>query len=75
MPHPHHCLQGGELELETERAKHSETQPAASKADVASHSETLRDTAPVLEGVKVTPLNVQQEKSVDSKMLDLYFYI
>ncbi|KAK2826739.1 hypothetical protein Q5P01_020953 [Channa striata] len=42
----------GELELEVEQAKHSETEPAMTKADVAAHSETLRDTAPVIEGVK-----------------------
>ncbi|KAG7219876.1 hypothetical protein INR49_018793 [Caranx melampygus] len=39
----------GELELEAERAKHSE---AMSKADKAAHAETLRDTAPVIEGIK-----------------------
>ncbi|XP_040916123.1 mitochondrial proton/calcium exchanger protein isoform X2 [Toxotes jaculatrix] len=42
----------GELELEAERAKRSETEPAVSKADAAAHSETLRDTAPVIEGIK-----------------------
>ncbi|XP_039992741.1 mitochondrial proton/calcium exchanger protein isoform X2 [Xiphias gladius] len=42
----------GELELEAERAKHSETKPAMSKSDMAAHSETLRDTAPVIEGIK-----------------------
>ncbi|XP_023252150.1 mitochondrial proton/calcium exchanger protein isoform X2 [Seriola lalandi dorsalis] len=39
----------GELELEAERAKHNE---AISMADKAAHSETLRDTAPVIEGIK-----------------------
>ncbi|XP_071353881.1 mitochondrial proton/calcium exchanger protein isoform X2 [Trachinotus anak] len=39
----------GELELEAERAKHSE---AMSMADKAAHSETLRDAAPVIEGIK-----------------------
>ncbi|XP_026156022.1 mitochondrial proton/calcium exchanger protein isoform X2 [Mastacembelus armatus] len=39
----------GELELEAERVKHTEAEPALSKA---AHSETLRDTAPVIEGVK-----------------------
>lgn len=29
------------------------------KADAAAHSETLRDTAPVLEGIKVTSLKTQ----------------
>ncbi|XP_028250968.1 mitochondrial proton/calcium exchanger protein isoform X2 [Parambassis ranga] len=38
-----------ELELE---AKHSELDPALAKANMAAHSETLRDTAPVIEGVK-----------------------
>lgn len=42
----------GELELEAERVKHSEAEPALSKVDVAAHSETLRDTAPVAEGIK-----------------------
>ncbi|XP_067335279.1 mitochondrial proton/calcium exchanger protein isoform X2 [Channa argus] len=42
----------GELELEVEQTKHSKTEPAVSKADVATHSETLRDTAPVIEGIK-----------------------
>lgn len=42
---PHHFpLQEGELELEAEPAK----------ADMTAHSETLRDTAPVLEGIKVS---------------------
>uniref|UniRef100_A0A8D0A8L5 Mitochondrial proton/calcium exchanger protein n=1 Tax=Sander lucioperca TaxID=283035 RepID=A0A8D0A8L5_SANLU len=40
---PHHCpLQEGELEFEAEPVK----------ADVAAHSETLRDPAPVIEGIK-----------------------
>ncbi|XP_022606712.1 mitochondrial proton/calcium exchanger protein isoform X2 [Seriola dumerili] len=39
----------GELELEAERAKHNE---AISMADKSAHSETLRDTAPVIEGIK-----------------------
>lgn len=42
-------LQEGELELEAELAK----------ADKASHSETLRDTAPVIDANKVMSLNVQ----------------
>ncbi|KAM7376369.1 hypothetical protein PAMP_006110 [Pampus punctatissimus] len=44
----------GELELEAERAKHSkaDAELALSKADKASHLETLRDTAPVIEGIK-----------------------
>lgn len=53
---PHRCLlQEGELELEAETAK----------PDMAVHSETLRDTAPVLEGVKVMSLNIQPVRSVD----------
>lgn len=38
------------MELE---AKHSEMDPALAKASMAAHSETLRDTAPVIEGLKV----------------------
>lgn len=40
-------LQEGELELEVSRVKMSE-------AGRAAHSETLRDTAPVIEAIKVT---------------------
>lgn len=51
----HRCLpQEGELELEAQQAKHSDVEPQSSTAEVAAHSETLRDTAPVLEGIKVT---------------------
>nr|XP_019963965.1 PREDICTED: LETM1 and EF-hand domain-containing protein 1, mitochondrial isoform X3 [Paralichthys olivaceus] len=39
----------GELELEAERVK---TEAAMSKADMAAHSEILRDTAPVIEAIK-----------------------
>ncbi|XP_044230118.1 mitochondrial proton/calcium exchanger protein isoform X3 [Thunnus albacares] len=44
----------GELELEAERVKHSQAdaEQALSKADKAAHSEKLRDTAPVIEGIK-----------------------
>ncbi|XP_056151522.1 mitochondrial proton/calcium exchanger protein isoform X2 [Lampris incognitus] len=44
----------GELEQDVERAKmaQGDEEPALSGVDVAVHSETLRDTAPVLEGVK-----------------------
>ncbi|XP_026195375.1 mitochondrial proton/calcium exchanger protein isoform X3 [Anabas testudineus] len=42
----------GEMELEAEQAKGSEAESVLSKADMAAHSETLRDTAPVIEGIK-----------------------
>lgn len=43
-----------QLEQEAERVKHSEAdaKPALSMADMAAHSETLKDTAPVIEGIK-----------------------
>lgn len=40
------------VQLEGERRVNGEH--ALSNVDVAIHSETLRDTAPVLEGIKVT---------------------
>uniref|UniRef100_A0A7N6C2F8 Mitochondrial proton/calcium exchanger protein n=1 Tax=Anabas testudineus TaxID=64144 RepID=A0A7N6C2F8_ANATE len=40
------------MELEAEQAKGSEAESVLSKADMAAHSETLRDTAPVIEGIK-----------------------
>ena len=43
------CLQEGELEFEAELAK----------SDKAAHSETLRDAAPVIEGIKVMCPNIQ----------------
>lgn len=46
-------VQEEELDLE-EQAKHSEAEALLSKAEVAAHLETLRDTAPVIEGIKVT---------------------
>ncbi|XP_047466867.1 mitochondrial proton/calcium exchanger protein isoform X4 [Mugil cephalus] len=44
----------GELELEAERVKLSEAEPATAKAkaDTTADSEILRDTAPVIEGIK-----------------------
>lgn len=55
----HHCLlKEGELELEAERTKHSHADAEPAKADLAAHSEILRDTAPVLEGIKVMSLNI-----------------
>ncbi|KAM7403694.1 hypothetical protein PAMA_004232 [Pampus argenteus] len=44
----------GELELEAERVKNSkaDAELVLSKADKAAHLETLRDTAPVIEGIK-----------------------
>ncbi|XP_060938210.1 mitochondrial proton/calcium exchanger protein isoform X2 [Limanda limanda] len=39
----------GELEMEAERSR---AEAAMSKADMAAHSEILRDTAPVIEGMK-----------------------
>lgn len=44
----------GELELAASRARYSEAETASLKANGASHSETLRDTAPVVDGLKVT---------------------
>ncbi len=46
------CFQEAEVvELETERRVDAEH--GLSSVDVAIHSETLKDTAPVLEGIKV----------------------
>uniref|UniRef100_A0A8C7X4K3 Mitochondrial proton/calcium exchanger protein n=1 Tax=Oryzias sinensis TaxID=183150 RepID=A0A8C7X4K3_9TELE len=42
----------GELELAASRARYSEAETASLKANGASHSETLRDTAPVVDGLK-----------------------
>ncbi|KAI3367393.1 hypothetical protein L3Q82_026255 [Scortum barcoo] len=42
----------GELELEAERMKHSLAEAELAKADLAARSEILRDTAPVIEGIK-----------------------
>ncbi|XP_044021788.1 mitochondrial proton/calcium exchanger protein isoform X3 [Siniperca chuatsi] len=42
----------GELELEAERVKSSHADAELAKADMAAHSEILRDTAPVIEGIK-----------------------
>ncbi|XP_014896099.1 mitochondrial proton/calcium exchanger protein isoform X9 [Poecilia latipinna] len=41
-----------ELELEVNGAKHSDAEPALLQATRAAQSETLRDTAPVIEGSK-----------------------
>uniref|UniRef100_A0A3P9NHM8 Mitochondrial proton/calcium exchanger protein n=1 Tax=Poecilia reticulata TaxID=8081 RepID=A0A3P9NHM8_POERE len=41
------------LELEVDSAKHSDAEPALLQATRAAQSETLRDTAPVIEGSKV----------------------
>ncbi|KAM4541583.1 mitochondrial proton/calcium exchanger protein isoform 1-T1 [Fundulus diaphanus] len=41
-----------ELELEANGVKHSEAEPASLQANRSAHSETLRDTAPVIEGSK-----------------------
>lgn len=46
-------LQEGEPELQAERMKRSEAEPASSKAEKAADSETLKDTAPIIEGLKV----------------------
>ncbi|XP_004554820.1 mitochondrial proton/calcium exchanger protein isoform X2 [Maylandia zebra] len=42
----------GEPELQAERMKRSEAEPASSKAEKAADSETLKDTAPIIEGLK-----------------------
>ena len=47
-------LQEVELETEVSRMKYSEA-----KVTRATHSETLRDTAPVIEGIKVIARNKQ----------------
>lgn len=40
--------------VELEAKRRVDAEHALSSVDVAIHSETLRDTAPVLEGIKVT---------------------
>lgn len=47
--------------LEAERRVDAEH--ALSNVDVAIHSETLRDTAPVLEGIKVTNSHTHTKKN------------
>lgn len=42
----------GEPELQAERMKSSEAELASSKADKAADSEMLKDTAPIIEGIK-----------------------
>ncbi|XP_030575018.1 mitochondrial proton/calcium exchanger protein isoform X2 [Archocentrus centrarchus] len=42
----------GEPELQAERMKSSEAEPASSKADKEADSEMLKDTAPIIEGIK-----------------------
>ncbi|XP_038584184.1 mitochondrial proton/calcium exchanger protein isoform X3 [Micropterus salmoides] len=45
-----------ELELEAEKDKRSYADAEMAKAAMAAHSETLRDTAPVIEGIKFEQL-------------------
>ncbi|KAM4625540.1 mitochondrial proton/calcium exchanger protein [Polymixia lowei] len=58
----------GEQELDGEKTKQSQvdSEPVLTSIDVAIHSETLRDTAPVLEGIKFeqwqTFLRIQGEE-------------
>ncbi|XP_055361933.1 mitochondrial proton/calcium exchanger protein isoform X2 [Betta splendens] len=58
----------GEFELEAERAKQSEAEPVLSKAEMA---ETLRDTAPVLEGIKWQTLLRYQGEEITKEEIDL----
>lgn len=53
--------------LEAERRVDAEH--ALSNVDVAIHSETLRDTAPVLEGIKVTNSHTHTKKK---KMTEIF---
>lgn len=53
------------MELDAERMKRSHEDAELAKAAMAAHSEILRDTAPVIEGIKVMSLNMQAVRSVD----------
>lgn len=46
----------------SEAERRVDAEHALSNVDVAIHSETLRDTAPVLEGIKVTNSHTQKKK-------------
>ncbi|XP_016535428.1 mitochondrial proton/calcium exchanger protein isoform X2 [Poecilia formosa] len=63
-----------ELELEVNGAKHSDAEPALLQATRAAQSETLRDTAPVIEGSKYehwhTFLRIQDEE-ITKEEIDL----
>lgn len=50
----------GEPELQAERMKRSEAEPASSKAEKAADSETLKDTAPIIEGLKAEEITKEE---------------
>ncbi|XP_006785994.1 mitochondrial proton/calcium exchanger protein isoform X2 [Neolamprologus brichardi] len=50
----------GEPELQAERMKRSEAEPALSKAEKAADSETLKDTAPIIEGLKAEEITKEE---------------
>uniref|UniRef100_A0AAX7UWT6 Mitochondrial proton/calcium exchanger protein n=1 Tax=Astatotilapia calliptera TaxID=8154 RepID=A0AAX7UWT6_ASTCA len=53
-------LADGEPELQAERMKRSEAEPASSKAEKAADSETLKDTAPIIEGLKAEEITKEE---------------
>uniref|UniRef100_A0A3P9NHG6 Mitochondrial proton/calcium exchanger protein n=1 Tax=Poecilia reticulata TaxID=8081 RepID=A0A3P9NHG6_POERE len=53
-------LQEDVLELEVDSAKHSDAEPALLQATRAAQSETLRDTAPVIEGSKENLIGIDE---------------
>uniref|UniRef100_A0AAX7V7W9 Mitochondrial proton/calcium exchanger protein n=1 Tax=Astatotilapia calliptera TaxID=8154 RepID=A0AAX7V7W9_ASTCA len=46
--------------LQAERMKRSEAEPASSKAEKAADSETLKDTAPIIEGLKAEEITKEE---------------
>uniref|UniRef100_A0A3Q0T9V6 Mitochondrial proton/calcium exchanger protein n=1 Tax=Amphilophus citrinellus TaxID=61819 RepID=A0A3Q0T9V6_AMPCI len=50
----------GEPELQAERMKSSEAEPASSKADKEADSEMLKDTAPIIEGIKAEEITKEE---------------